>query len=108
MDRFDILTAYAFYAMLWAPTGYDVRLRKLGFRLGCGARLETAEAGAKEAYGRLVRRHGALLVGFERLYRRHPEVAGSWPGTYNIPGGDVRRYLASRGILEACEALCPS
>jgi hypothetical protein len=107
-DRYDICEAYAAYAQLWAPIrNIDERLHRIGFRLSPCFSLEGMSENAKEIYGGLVRRNERLLVGFKRLYRRRPELAGSWPGTYNIPGGDVRRYLQTKGILNAVEALVP-
>jgi hypothetical protein len=109
-NRDDICAAYAMYAILWGGDGCAVenaiaaRLRRIGFRLSCNARLETMERNAKEIYGGIVRANHRLLVGYERLYRRQSSIGG-WPGTRNIPGGDVRRYLASRGILAAVESM---
>lgn len=104
MSRYTILFAYAWYALLWGPTAYSARLTRLGVRLGCGARLETEDADVKAAYGAIVRREHRLYVGFERLARRQPDVAGSWPGENNMRGG-VRGWLRDRGLLEAVEAL---
>jgi hypothetical protein len=103
-NRFDVCEAYAMYALLYAPESeISQRLHKIGFRLGNTASLGNLSIEAKEIYGRIVKRNNRLIVGFERLHKRHPEVAGMWPGTYNIPGGDVRKYLQKKGILEACE-----
>ena len=106
-NRDTIAFAYAWYAMLWGPTGYEARLHRLGVRLGANARLETEESDVKAAYGCIVRREHRLLVGYERLYRRRPDIAPPWPGTYNIPRGDIGAWLRSKGLYEAVDALCP-
>lgn len=107
MNRYTLLFAYAWYAQLWGPTRYAARLHRLGVRLGPCARLERENFDVKEAYGRIVRREHRLYVGFERLYRRHPQIAGSWPGTSNMPRGDIGAWLRSRGLYDAVDALCP-
>jgi len=103
-DRFAIVDAYWMYSTLWGHE-YNVRLHAIGYRPSCLASLETLEPEAKRIYGALVRRHNRLMVGFDRLARRQPALAGQWPGTYNIPRGDVRAWLASRGLLDAVLAM---
>jgi hypothetical protein len=103
-DRFDICEAYAFYDMLWGPTEYGAQLRRIGFRLSPIARLETLDENAKAIFGSLVRKHNRLYVAYERFHRRSPN-APAWPGTLNMPRGDVRAWLKSQGILSAVESM---
>lgn len=108
-DRFDVCEAYYMFATLYQPTRTHRdtwrKLSRLKFRPSPLLRLESMSENAKEIFGQLVREELGVFLGFERLYKRRPDIAGSWPGSYNIHGGDVRAYLKSRGILEACEAL---
>lgn len=106
-NRWAIVSACYWYNLLWDPTRYGARLARLRFRPGTLARLENEDEETKERYGRLVRQHERLYVGFCRLAKRQPTIAGSWPGTFNMPGGNVRKWLASRGLLDAVEAMCP-
>ena len=101
-SRFDILFAYAWYAMLWGPTAYGARLHRLGVKLGVCARLETEDRTVKEVYGAIVRREHASYVGFSRLARRAGKRLGlQWPGTNNMPGNNPRKWLASIGLDRA-------
>ena|ERR1700722_782717 len=109
-NRFDVCEAYAAFALLWGPqTPISVRLHRIRYSLPYNWRLEDMSENAKEIYGMCVKTHnryGRLLVGFERLQRRAPDVAGSWIGTNNMPGGNVRTYLQGRGLLAAVECMC--
>jgi hypothetical protein len=109
MDRFSVCAAYYWYATLWSggqqAWHYANRLRRIGYSPGVLDRLESETPETRESYGRLVRRHERLYVGFSRLQRRAPAVAGDWPGTRNMPRGDVRGWLETRGLLSAVEAL---
>jgi hypothetical protein len=57
---------------------------------------------AKAIYGRLVREHNRLYVGYGRYQKRNPK-APSWPGTNNMR--NVRDWLKSVGALAAVEAM---
>lgn len=105
-DRFDICEAYAMYATLWAPEPHKInaRLRRLQFRPRVTMALENLSENSKEIYGALVKKHERLYVGFERLSRRMPECP-AWPGTANMPRGDVRTWLKSKNLLPAVESL---
>ena len=104
-DRFDICAAYWMFDILWNPTEYSPRLRRLGYAPSYREQfLENLSDNAKEIYGALVRRHHALMVGFERYAKRNP-IGPKWPGTYNMPRGDTRAWLASQGILTAVESM---
>ena len=104
--RHDVAFAYAWYSLLWAPSGYEARLSRMGVHLGVCARLETEDEGVKQVYGAIVKREHPLYVGFERLQKRAKGRLGklSWPGTWNMRGG-CRMWLRELGILEAVEAM---
>lgn len=101
-DRHDICAAYAMYDLLWGPTPYGSRVRRVGFRLGYDASLEKLSENSKAIYGRLVREHNRLYVAFSRFQKRNRN-APQWPGTYNMPGNDPRRWLQKKGLLAAVE-----
>lgn len=104
-DRFDICAAYHMFDVLWGPSDYAAKLRRLRYRPSVREEyLEHLSENAKEIYGALVLRHHRLLVGFERYARRN-QSAPSWPGTNNMPRGDVRAWLKSIGALSAVESM---
>ncbi len=103
-DRFDICEAYAMFDMLWGPTPYGQRLYRMRFKASVFASLEGMTENSKAIYGALVRKHHRLLTGYERYAKRNRN-APSWPGTRNMPRGDVRAWLASIGALDAVEAM---
>lgn len=109
-DRWDVCAAYHMFAVLWnggqPASSYGVRLSRIGYRPAPSEQtLEGLSPNAKAIYGSLVRKHERLYTGFDRLYRRHPDVAGSWPGTRNMPGGNARAWLQARGLLGAVESM---
>ena len=104
-DRFDTCAAYWMYDILWNPTEYAPRLRRLGYKPSYREEfLENLSDNAKEIYGALVKKHNALMVGFERYAKRNPD-APSWPGTRNMPRNDPSAWLKSQGILSAVESM---
>lgn len=109
MDRFSVCAAHYWYATLWSggrqAWQYASRLRMIGYRPSVLARLEDETPETRQGYGRIVRKHERLYVGFSRLQRRAPDVAGQWPGTRNMPRGDIRAWLGARGLLAAVESL---
>jgi hypothetical protein len=98
-DRFEVCEGYRLYDELWGPTEYGARLYKVRYRPACNASLETAEPLAKWIYGRLVRKHERLYVGYERLHRRL-KSSPPWPGTAHMRNG-ARAWLAFNGYLQA-------
>jgi hypothetical protein len=105
-DRCDICEAYYTYDALWGPTPYGARLRRMHFRPGILIALENLNENAKAIYGALVRREQRLYVGYERYYRRAPNPV-PWPGTFNMPAGNVRVWLILKGLLKAVESYAP-
>jgi hypothetical protein len=107
LDRFGVCEAYSHYDTLWGPTPYGVRLHRIGYRPGILQCLEKADDDVKWRYGRLVREHNRLYVGYERLRRKANGRAAwlieSWPGTQNMKGC-ARDWLQKRGLLRAVEA----
>ncbi len=102
-DRFDICSAYHMYDILWNPTEYAARLRRLNFRPSHSEEfLEGLSENAKEIYGALVLKHERIHVAWERYARRNPN-APRWPGTNNMPGNDPRAWMESQGLLRAVE-----
>ncbi len=99
-NRWDVVSAYYWYSVLWGPTQYDKRLHMLKYKPSVFACLEDADYVTKLIYGRLVMRHQRLYIGFNRLYKRK-KVKNDWPGTYNMPGNDIERWLKGKGLLEA-------
>lgn len=98
-SRYDVVFAYAWFELLWGPTRYGARIRRLGVRFGQLASLE--EPSVKQVYGAIVRREHRYFVGFERLRRKMGARLGlQWPGTRNMPLGDERAWLAAQGILD--------
>ncbi len=98
-DRWDVCEAHYMFDVLWGPTEYGQRLRKIGYKPSCLSRLESMSDNAKEIYGHLVKDHNRIYVAFERYARRAPN-APSWPGTNNMPHGTIV-WLESQGILDA-------
>jgi hypothetical protein len=101
-DRWDVCEAYYWLDTLWGPTPYGIRLHRLRFSLGVCARLESMNENAKAIYGRLVREHHRLYVGYTRYQKRNPR-APMWPGTNNMRS--VSEWLRSIGALEAVESM---
>lgn len=102
-DRFDICEAYYMYDVLYNPTKYAAKLRRLDFRPSPTIRLEDLSENAKEIFGALVRRHNRLYTGYTRYQKRNP-AAPSWPGTNNMRNGE-RAWLESIGALAAVESM---
>lgn len=100
-NRFDICEAYALYDILWGPTEYAARLRRIQFRPSPSLTLETASDEVKAIYGRLVREHNRLYIAYERYARRNRN-ARPWPGTQNMRRG-AREWLRSCGLLDAVQ-----
>lgn len=98
-NRWNVVEAYYWYDVLWAPSEYSARLHALRFRPGGSARLENADEDVKSIYGRLVMKHNRLWIGYERYRRRHPS-APSWPGTQNMRCS-AREWLQAHGLLDA-------
>jgi hypothetical protein len=70
MNRFDFLEAMALYAHEYGDYEVVGRLDRLGFRLGCCSRIETADAEVKRIYGAIVRDRQWKLVASGRLIKR--------------------------------------
>lgn len=104
-DRWAIAQAYYWYDVLWGPTPYGSRLHGIGYKPACSERLEDLEPLAKEIYGRLVREHNRLYVGYTRYQKRNPD-APQWPGTRNMRS--VRDWLSGIGALAAVESMVRS
>jgi hypothetical protein len=101
-DRWAICEAYYWYDTLWGPTPYGARLHAIRFSPGICARLESMSEEGKAIYGRLVREHNRLYIGYTRYQKRNPS-APQWPGTNNMRS--VRDWLRSVGALDAVETM---
>lgn len=104
-NRWDICEAYWWFDTLWGPTEYAVRLRAINFRPGVISRMEDMGENAKAIYGRLVREHHRLYVGYTR-YQKRNRKAPQWPGTRNMVS--VVSWLKSVGAYEAVLAMVRS
>jgi len=105
LNRFNIAHGYWLYALLWngenVAQDYWRRLRNISYRPAPSQEyLETSDPEAKATYGRLVRKHHADYVAYERLYRRHPEVFLMWPGSHHV--GTCANFVRSLGLDPRC------
>ena len=105
-DRFAVCEAYYWYDTLWGPTPYGARLHKIGYRPGICQRLENADEDTKAIYGRLVREHQRLYIGYERLRRKASgrTTLRPWPGTAHM-GRSAWNWLYARGLIDAVYAV---
>lgn len=99
VDRYDLIFAYKWYSIHYAPVDEKVQrtLYRLRVRLGPCQKFEDEPPELKEMYGRIVRKREGIQVAIERFARRSKWF--EWPGTANV--GNARTYLQRLGLLDA-------